>query len=103
MWRDVSGDCGERCWVSVGGARKRCQVSVEGEVWERCRRVCGLPSHFPTPSDALLYTSPPTNTLFHNLDPHSPHTLFHTGAYSPEVQGVQRTPCDITGAHVNYI
>ena len=25
------------------------------------------------------------------------------GAYSPEVQGVQRTPCDITGTHVNYI
>ena len=25
------------------------------------------------------------------------------GAYSPEVQGVQRTPCDISGAHVNYV
>ena len=25
------------------------------------------------------------------------------GAYSPDVQGVQRTPCDITGTHVNYI
>ena len=30
-------------------------------------------------------------------------TSYRSGAYFPEVQGVQRTPCDITGTHVNYI
>ena len=26
-----------------------------------------------------------------------------TGAYSPEIRGVQRTPCQKTGTHVNFI
>ena len=29
--------------------------------------------------------------------------IFLPGAYSPEVQGVQRTLCDVSGTHVNYI
>ena len=43
------------------------------EVWERYRRVCGLPPNFPSNLPTSLHTF-----SYFPQPPHSPHTLFHS-------------------------
>ena len=107
VWRDLSGECGERCWVRVWE-----EVSGEyGRCGKRCRRVCGLPPHFSRHSHTLFphvsttstltpYTLPhlpilltsPTSPPYPNTLPHSSPTFSHSFHITPYLTQLLKLP-----------
>ena len=94
MWKEVSGECGEEV---LGKCGKGCRVSLRGVAkrgWG-CRRVCGLPPHFPLPPHTVLHSS---NTLSHTRHTYPinyftpPPTLPTSSIFSPYLTHLPKLP-----------